>query len=304
VSVPLSYTLFEILGIVLFIICAIFRIKKKDMPTIAIIMELLAILAFGMTLEILAVLSGSYSYPPFNLMLFNVPLIIGIGWSVILFTAMWLTDSFKMPEWSRIFVDAFLALLIDLNMDAVAIRDIYTFDSTSSGMWAWRIPLDTEWFGVPWSNFAGWWLIIVSMSTALRLTRYFARKQNNVIINIIYPIIAYFIGNMFLFLTGMLIQIFPSLVIFLIQMALSLFIIAWKWREANQKITLKTDLPIFLVPISFHASFLSLLLIMRYYVGAIPILVMSCITFILHMTFLWISTIRSRKVNLKPKSEF
>ena len=258
-------------------------------------MELIAILAFGMSLEILAVQSGRYSYPPFNLMLFNVPLIIGIGWAVILFSTMWLTDSLKIPEWSRVFVDAFLALLIDLNMDAVAIRDVYTFGSISSGMWAWGIPLDLEWFGVPWFNFSGWWFIIASMSAALRLTRYISRKKKMPIIYIIYPIIAYFLASLFLFLTGLLTLIIPSLLIFITQMSISVIIIAWKLREADKKITLKNDFPLYIVPFSFHAFFLTLMLIKGYYVDAIPILVVSSITFLLHMLFLWGATVLSRR---------
>ena len=292
---PLSYTLFEILGLILLVSCAIYRIKKKDMPTIAIIMELVVILAFGMSLEILAVQSGRYSYPPFNLMLFNVPLIIGIGWAVILFSTMWLTDSLKIPEWSRVFVDAFLALLIDLNMDAVAIRDIYTFGTISSGMWAWGIPLDAEWFGVPWFNFSGWWFIIASMSAALRLTRYISRKRNKTIIHFLYPIIAYFLASLFLFFTGLLPIIIPSFIIFITQISFSVIIIAWKWREADKKITLKNDFPLYFVPFSFHAFFLTLMLIKEYYINAIPILVVSCITFLLHMMFLWGATVLSRR---------
>ena len=292
---PLSYTLFEILGLILLVLCAIYRIKKKDMPTIAIIMELVVILAFGMSLEILAVQSGRYSYPPFNLMLFNVPLIIGIGWAVILFSTMWLTDSLKIPEWSRVFVDAFLALLIDLNMDAVAIRDIYTFGTISSGMWAWGIPLDAEWFGVPWFNFSGWWFIIASMSAALRLTRYISRKRNKTIIHFLYPIIAYFLASLFLFFTGLLPIIIPSFIIFITQISFSVIIIAWKWREADKKITLKNDFPLYFVPFSFHAFFLTLMLIKEYYINAIPILVVSCITFLLHMMFLWGATVLSRR---------
>jgi hypothetical protein len=295
VVTPLSYTLFEILGLILLILCAIYRIKKKDMPTISIIMELVVILAFGLSLEIIAVQLGRYAYPPFNLMLFNVPLIIGIGWAVILFSTMWLTDSLKIPEWSRVFVDAFLALLIDLSMDAVAIRDIYTFGTTSSGMWAWGIPLDAEWFGVPWYNFSGWWFIIASMSAALRLTRYVSRKKNTTIAHIIYPIIAYFLAGLFLFLTGLLDIIIPSLIIFIIQMSFSVIIIGWKWRGADKKITLKNDFPVYFVPFSFQAFFLTLMLIKGYYIGAIPILVMSCFTFLLNMLFLWRATVLGRR---------
>lgn len=141
-AIPVSYLIFEILGVIFLFICGYFRIKKADMGVIRVIMELFGIFLFGLLLEILAVSVGLYNYPPasFAMMVFNVPIIIGIGWSVILFSAMWFTDSLEMPEWSRVIFDAFLAVLIDLSMDAVAIRDIYS----GSGMWAWKIGITEE----------------------------------------------------------------------------------------------------------------------------------------------------------------
>lgn len=87
---PLSYIILEILGVFFLIICGYFRIKKADMNITRVIMELLGILLFGLLLEILAVSIGLYNYPPasFVMMIFNVPIIIGIGWSVILFSSM------------------------------------------------------------------------------------------------------------------------------------------------------------------------------------------------------------------------
>ena len=169
-AVPASYLIFEILGVVFLVICGVFRIKKADMGVIRVIMELFGILIFGLLLEILAVSVGLYNYPAsFAMIIFNVPLIIGIGWSIILFSTMWFTDSLEMPEWSRVIFDAFLAVLIDLSIDAVAIRDMY--GDMTSGMWSWNINITEEWFGVPWFNFSAWWFIAFSISSAIRISR-------------------------------------------------------------------------------------------------------------------------------------
>ena len=77
---PASYLIFEILGVIFLVLCGVFRIKKADMGIIRVIMELFGILIFGLLLEILAVSVGLYNYPAssFAMMIFNVPLIIGI----------------------------------------------------------------------------------------------------------------------------------------------------------------------------------------------------------------------------------
>ncbi|MCP4760384.1 MAG: hypothetical protein GY870_01300 [archaeon] len=295
-AVPLSYTLFEIFGLIWLVVIIIFQIKKKDKSTLTVITELLLITAFGITVEIGAMMSGIYVYPPFNIMIFNAPLIIGVGWGTILFSAMWLTDSLEMPEWCRVFMDAFLALLIDLSMDAIAIRDIYTFDTSTSGMWAWDIPFDAEWFGVPWFNFTSWWFIIFSMSTALRLTRLLIKKKkNSVIFRIIFPILALVLALGFLSLTGRLTLVINQQILFIIQMSLSVIIMLWKLRKFKTPISLKNDFPIYFVPLTFHLFFLVLGIVKGYYIGTTPILLMSLGTFFLHIIILIVLTLRSRK---------
>jgi len=283
------------LGLVMLTVCAVCRVKKKDMPVSALIFELFIILAFGMTLEILSVLTGHYNYPPFTMMVLGVPVIIGIGWSVIIFSAMWLTDSLNIPEWSRSFFDAFLAILIDLNMDAVAIRDIYTFDSTTSGMWSWGIPLDAQWFGVPWFNLSGWWFIAFSMSTALRLARYLSQQRKNKVLRSIYPILAYFLALGLLISSSFITMLDLNLIVFIVQIFLSISIIAWKWRGVKSSISLKTDFPVYFIPLTFHLSFLGLMIIKGYYNGALPILWTSVIVLIIHLGILIVVTKMSHK---------
>lgn len=298
-TVPLSYFLFEIFGLVMLAICAVFRIRKKDLPISALLLELFVILAFGMTLEILSVLAGNYKYPPFTMMVLGVPLIIGIGWSVIIFSAMWLTDSLNLPEWSRSFFDAFLAILIDLNMDAVAIRDIYMFDSTSSGMWSWGIPLNAEWFGVPWYNFAGWWFVAFSISITLRLARYLSQQKKSKVLKSIYPILAYFLALGLLISFGCITMLNLNLIVFIVQLSLSISIIAWKWRGIKNPITIKTDFPIYFIPLIFHLSFLGLMIIKGYYIGALPILWTSIIVLIIHVGILIFATKLSNDIVIK-----
>jgi len=58
--------------------------------------------------------------------------------------------------------DAVWAILLDLALDAVAIR---------LGLWTWTIRLDQGWFGVPWGNFFAWLFVAFWFSFFTRLVR-------------------------------------------------------------------------------------------------------------------------------------
>lgn len=277
-AVPVSYLIFEILGIIFLIICGYFRIKKADMGVIRVIMELFGILIFGLLLELLAVSIGLYNYPAsFAMMVFNVPIIIGIGWSVILFTGMWVSDTLEMPEWSKVFFDAFWAILIDLSMDAIAIRD---------GMWLWKINFTEEWYGVPWFNFSAWWFIAISISSAIRICRKLAKRFDNRIINTIYPLIASILGIGILVITSGITRLNINMLVLIIQIIISLLVISWKLRGIKNPISMKKDFPVYLIPLGFHLGFLLLGFLMGFFEGVYAILWMSLLTLIIQIGIL------------------
>jgi hypothetical protein len=90
----------------------------------------------------------------------DVPLVIGVAWGNIVYSARVFTDSTSLPPWARPVLDALLALNIDLAMDAVAIR---------LGMWDWGMGLKAQYFGVPYANFWAWFWVVFSFSSGMRL---------------------------------------------------------------------------------------------------------------------------------------
>ncbi|GAC1543632.1 MAG: hypothetical protein NVS2B7_17480 [Herpetosiphon sp.] len=121
----------------------------------SLISELVAGMLYGVLLEYATIQAfHSYTYGRFLVMIGGaVPLCIGVSWGIIIYTAM-VTSDLRVRSWQvRPWVDALLALLIDLSMDAVAIR---------LGFWAWGMP--GPWFGVPLGNFYGWFIVVVSFS--------------------------------------------------------------------------------------------------------------------------------------------
>jgi uncharacterized membrane protein len=119
---------------------------------------------FGMLVEYLDMrFMSSYHYGHFPCMLLGtVPLMIVMSWGAIIYGVMRTSDRLKLRWYLRPINDAFLALTIDLSLDPVAIR---------MGYWTWTIKGQKEppWFGVPFANYYGWFVVVLSFSLVLRI---------------------------------------------------------------------------------------------------------------------------------------
>lgn len=160
---PNAYFLsFDLLMLVLLALCARHAWQAGGA---ARVWQLLAGVGFGLLLEWATIQQlHAYSYGRFALMLGEeVPLSIGIGWGVIIYTVRLFSDAAAMPGWARPVLDGLLALNIDLAMDAIAIR---------LGFWDWGQGMEYEYFGVPYPNFWAWFWVVFSFSVGIRwLTR-------------------------------------------------------------------------------------------------------------------------------------
>jgi uncharacterized membrane protein len=124
---------------------------------------------FGVLLEYMEVVTHSYTYGHFFLMVgsapLNVPLCIGAGWGIILYTARLFSDALRLPLLAAAAFDTLLALNIDLSMDVVAYR---------LHMWHWywkdtSLSLTSQWFGIPYGNFNGWITVVFCYSAFSRI---------------------------------------------------------------------------------------------------------------------------------------
>jgi hypothetical protein len=131
------------------------------------LLRLFAGIVFGVSLELATIRQlNAYEYGQFLVMVFNVPLCIGVAWSCILYSVMEFSDGSSLPSWTRPVLDGLLALNIDLALDAVAIR---------FGFWDWGQGLEFQYFGVPYANFWAWFWVIFFFSLGYRLL---ARQTN------------------------------------------------------------------------------------------------------------------------------
>lgn len=300
---PLSYFLFEMMVLGLFLCCLYFGLRRTDIARVSFGLELLCFTIYGLCFESIAVASGFYQYAPFTFKIWQSPLVIGMGWAVIGISVMWFTDKLNTSEWSRPFLDAGLALLIDLSMDAVAIRDRYTFDGELLGMWNWGLPLqgswsEIEWFGVPFGNFVAWWAIIFMMSTMLRFGRYARRWYTKAYyLDWLYPIVA-LVAALAIFLALLLgfTHMFGDSTL-LVLLSASLMVSLFSVKGVRKNLSWRFDAPVFLVPLSFHIFFLVLMIWRGLFKDTLMILGISIVVFIAHELMLQLARIKSPELS-------
>lgn len=157
------FLIFELLMLVLLALCARHAWQAGGPSRV---WQLLAGVGFGLLLEWATIQQlHAYSYGQFGWMLGGevpggkVPVAIGIGWGVIIYSVHLFVDGVAIAGWAKPVLAGLLGLNIDLAMDAVAIR---------LGFWDWGRGLDFEYFGVPYPNFWAWFWVVFSFSVGLR----------------------------------------------------------------------------------------------------------------------------------------
>lgn len=282
----ISFIIHEIAMYVLFALCLSHAIRRGAVY----VNYLLGGVLFGLLLEFVNVSTGfNYSYGQFWLMLgptpelgaipTNIPVNIGVGWGIIIYTARLFSDNLGLPVWSRPALDALLALNVDLSMDAVAYR-------LNMWHWGWEFfphqpdLLTSDWFGVPYANFYGWLCVVFFYSAFARLILEWQSKKGLRWVRLpagtVAAIIAAQVG-LFLcirFLPRWVSMARQALVPFSVQSYLLLTIatiivfvcvvaIGFKHRQAQERID--NHAIIWLVPTYFHIYFIAWLFIAGFY---------------------------------------
>jgi uncharacterized membrane protein len=157
----LLFGLVEVVMLVLFALSARFAYRTGGRQRL---IELLSAVPFGLLLEQGDIkIFGSYAYSQgFFLKLGSVPVAIALAWAMIITSSMFMSDRLRIPPRIAPFADAVFAILLDLSLDAIAIRQ---------GLWHWNIPLNTGFFGVPAGNYYGWLFVAFGFSAWTRWLR-------------------------------------------------------------------------------------------------------------------------------------
>jgi hypothetical protein len=154
---------FELVLAVMFALCLRHALRLGP----ARVWRLVAAVLYGVVVEAATPQQlHAYHYGRFLVMLGDVPLMVGVGWGVIIYSAQAFSDATSLPEWARSLLDGLLALHIDLALDVVAIR---------LGLWDWGQALDWQYFGVPYANFWAWFWVVFTFSVGMRTLAHPAR---------------------------------------------------------------------------------------------------------------------------------
>jgi len=136
------------------------------------------VVPIAVIVEFIGVSSGAYEYIWNNIILNSI--FVGFGWIVNIYPNMHIamatvggrkyyeTEYFSPKE--RLIISilaATFAVMYDLFLDPIAVH---------LGIWTWH--MGGPWYGVPISNFVGWWLIAFSSVYTYLLLTYNQRKYS------------------------------------------------------------------------------------------------------------------------------
>jgi bisanhydrobacterioruberin hydratase len=133
----------------------------------------LLIAVAGYLIELLGIITGIifgiYAYGEgLGIKLFDVPLIIGINWAVLVFASAAILNKLKLSIWLKAAIAASMMVAYDILLEPVAIR----FD-----FWNW------EGGSIPLQNYIAWWLIAYVM--LLGVLRYVKNLQNKIALYVV-----------------------------------------------------------------------------------------------------------------------
>ncbi len=95
-----------------------------------------------------------------------VPLGVVLSWGTIIYAALRTARALALPRALQPIVAGLLATSIDFVSDPAFV---------TLGFWVWAEP--GEWFGIPWSNYVGWFVIVASYTAMLDLADHYGPKK-------------------------------------------------------------------------------------------------------------------------------
>lgn len=222
-----------------------FRHAWKKERTLAF--SMLTAMLLGFLVEFIALRSTPKPYwytESFVWLPGGVPLGVCISWGLIFISAYQVACRLTNSPWIQPLIAAFLAVSIDLVLDPCFVFMKF---------WIWAQP--GPWFGIPWSNYAGWFAIVAGLSMGYTwLFRWLPPGQKlwrDVLVSLLVPVPAFlaFLGVMkaFLFLSTFLND---ALLLSTLYTACALPI-AWKLRDFRRD--QPWDLVLLATPVYFYA---------------------------------------------------
>lgn len=293
--VPIPWAIGDIIVYVLLVIMAVYMMKKVSHPQV-ILMEFLAFcFLYAGIYENAAGVAGAYNFGWSILSLGNVPFSIPAIEAMVLLTGLWMLDKMKLQVWLKPIVLAMFGFVQDLTLDPLAVRQVFTVNGITSSRWNWVIDSQSvTLFDVPVYNFPGWCLIMLYSSTLLLVGRYLFRKlKYHKAIGYAYPFVLMPVSLLMMKspLSRLLLFGAPfghaktniEWFFFALWLIVPILILVFVWRgRMKEGISLKSELPIFLIPSVLHLTNIVFTIYGQYW----DILLFNIVISTVHMGFL------------------
>ena len=266
-GMPLVWVLQDVVVLAVTTVTVVFVIRREQRPA-QIVLELFCfILFYAGAYENLGTILPLYHYGRSLIMIANVPITVPIIEYLVVYGALRMLGRMNIRTWCKPLVVGLFGMLQDFTLDPLAVRQVFETAGGAIGRWSWVMGAgDVNIAGIPVFNFPGWMLILGWGSAFLLLGRWwFARSGQRLLVGWVYPVLS-MLGALLLLVSPVsqfLLWLAPFFrkgspvewVLLAVHVAAPLAVLAFAWRgRMLRPLTLRGDLPVFLVPVAFHAS--------------------------------------------------
>ena len=266
-QIPIPWLLEDVLTLAITLLIFIFVIQKSKHPVVALLEGFAFVFLYASIYENFAVVQGWYVYGKSLLMIGDVQLSIPLIEMDVVITTLWLLEKMEIPTWCKPFIVGLFGMLQDFTIDPVAVRQVFTVQSVTSGRWSWILQAGmVNIYNIPVYNFSGWMLILAYATIFILIGRWwFKRSGYKPAVGYAYPFLAILLALITLVtpLSQLMLWLGPffqkgsqaewAMLGFHLIVPTMLLAVFWRGRM-KQAVTLKNDLPIFAVIILFHLA--------------------------------------------------
>ncbi len=288
-STPLTWAIAEILAFVLFFYCVADAMKRSDDNSrIYRVLELFGFVFYAGLFENIGVLTHVYDYSLDRLVMVGVvPLSLLMFEAVIFYAALQFAEAMNFHKWARPFVVGFLGVLQDLTIDPVAVFDLHLVNGVMEGRWNWTAHYSDMFFGIPFFNYSGWFLLMFYYATLIQIGRDQHEKSGyKGSIGTAYVIIAPLVGVLLILspITQFMLFIYPIFPLFLNRtaeivmlscIAIATIAVLIKYRPKDVAIDYRDYPVIWIMPLVLHAFNIVLAFSLMITIAYIPVLLFA-----------------------------
>jgi hypothetical protein len=266
-GMPVIWVVEDLIVLVVMTLTLVFVLRREERP-LQIVLELFCFIVFyAGAYENLGTILPLYHYGRSFIMIANVPITVPIIEYLVVYAALRMLGKMRIPTWCKPLIVGFFGMLQDFTLDPLAVRQVFQTTGGAIGRWSWVMGQgDVNILGIPVFNFPGWMLILGWGSAFLLLGRWwFERSKHRPVVGYLYPILSMLaalamlaspVSQFLLWLSPFFRKGSPvEWALLGIHCAVPIILLIAVWRgRMKEPLTIRGDLPVFLVPVAFHIS--------------------------------------------------